>query len=252
MSLPQVVDAAGVRWITIDRPDAANALTLDDLQHLTAAVREVEATTRAVVFTGAGERAFCAGMHLDTFRGLTPVTARQVITQVGDFLAAVRRCPAVTAVMLNGACLGVALELALACDLRIARTGVMVGLPEVKLGIPSVVDAALLPAYVGLSRAREMILTGDSVSVEELGASFANRIVPPSELRGATDDLLASVLAHTRTVIAAQKSLFETWLNGGITESVAASIGVFGNVFADPSTRDAVEAYRKDRRPHDA
>ena len=243
MSLPQVVDDAGVRWITIDRPEAANALTLDDLQHLTAAVREMDAATRAIVFTGAGERAFCAGMHLETFRELTPVTARDVITQVGDFLAAVRHCPAVTAVMLNGACLGVAFELALACDLRVARTGTLVGLPEVKLGIPSVVDAALLPAYVGLSRAREMILTGDSVVVEELGSSFANRIVAPGDLRAETERLLASVLAHTATVIAAQKSLFETWLNEGIADSVATSIDVFGDVFANPATADAVESY---------
>ena len=249
MPVPHVVDDAAVRWITIDRPEAANALTLDDLRHLTSAVQEADASTRAIVFTGAGERAFCAGMHLDTFRGLDPVSARGVITQVGDFLAAVRRSPAVTVVMLNGACLGVALELALACDLRLARSGVLVGLPEVKLGIPSVVDAALLPAYVGLSRAREMILTGDSVAVEELGAAFANRIVASSdELRSATELLLASVLAHTPTVIAAQKSLFETWLNAGIQESVATSIGVFGDVFADPTTRDAVEAYRSRRR----
>jgi enoyl-CoA hydratase/carnithine racemase len=243
MALPRVVDDAAVRWITIDRPEAANALTMDDLQHLTAAVRDVDPATRAVVFTGAGERAFCAGMHLDTFRGLTPSSARDVITQVGEFLATVRHCPAITVVMLNGACLGVASELALACDLRVARAGVMVGLPEVKLGIPSVVDAALLPAYVGLSRAREMILTGDSVAVEDLGSAFANRIVAPSELRAETERLLASVLAHTPTVIAAQKSLFETWLNNGISDSVTVSIEVFGDVFTDPSTADAVESY---------
>jgi len=245
--LPRIVDDAGVRWITIDRPEAANALTLDDLAHLTAAVRDIGADARAVVFTGAGDRVFCAGMHLDTFRGLTPGTARDVITKVGDFLAAVRHCPAVTVVTLNGACLGAAFELALACDLRIAGVGVMVGLPEVKLGIPSVVDAALLPAYVGLSRAREMILTGDSVAVEELGSSFANRIVPLSDLRAETERLLASVLAHTPTVIAAQKSLFETWLNEGITDSVTASIEVFGDVFTDSATTDAVESYRRKR-----
>src|SRR4051812_16864853 len=249
MALPRVVDDGAVRWITIDRSEAANALTLDDLQYLTTAVRELDAGIRAIVFTGAGDRAFCAGMHLDTFRGLDPVSAREVITKVGDFLAAVRRSPAVTAVMLNGACLGVAFELALACDLRVARAGAVVGLPEVKLGIPSVVDAALLPAYVGLSRAREMILTGDSVTVEELGSLFANRIVAPSQLRPSTERLLALVLAHTPTVVAAQKSLFETWLNTGIADSVAASIDVFGDVFADPATGDAVDDYRKERRP---
>lgn len=248
MPTPLVVDDEAVRWITISRPEAANALTLDDLHEVTRAVRGVAETTRAVVFTGSGERVFCGGMHLETFADLTPDTARAVITRVGEFLAAVRHCPAVTVVMLNGACLGVAFELALACDLRIARTGTMVGLPEVKLGIPSVVDAALLPAYVGLARAREMILTGESVPVEDLGSSFANRIVPMSQLRAETEALIAAVVRHTPAVVAAQKSLFETWLNNGISDSVAMSIEVFGDVFADPATADAVESYRR-RKP---
>src|SRR4051794_41946962 len=125
MPVPHVVDDAAVRWITIERPEAANALTLDDLRHLTSAVQEVDPSTRAIVFTGAGDRAFCAGMHLDTFRGLDPVSAREIITMVGDFLAAVRRSPAVTAVVLDRGRLGVALQLALALGLRVgpARPG---------------------------------------------------------------------------------------------------------------------------------
>jgi len=84
--------------------------------------------------------------------------------------------------------------------------------------------------------------------VEELGPSFANRIVPAGDLRSETERLLASVLAQTPTVIAAQKSLFETWLNSGINDSVDTSIEVFGDVFADPATADAVESYKARKR----
>jgi enoyl-CoA hydratase/carnithine racemase len=83
-----------------------------------------------------------------------------LISSVRDCIGAIRRAPVPTVAMINGYCLGAASELALACDLRVAHLDVFVGLPEVKLGIPSVADAALLHHYVGLSRAKEIILTG--------------------------------------------------------------------------------------------
>jgi enoyl-CoA hydratase/carnithine racemase len=122
---------------------------------------------------------------------------------------------------------------------------VRLGLPEVKLGVPSVVDAALLPAFVGLSRAREMILTGDLYELDAFGPGFANRVAGPDELAGATRELLAKVTAPTREVVAAQKALFETWLEHGISTSVATSVDVFADVFAQPATRAAVAAYRR-------
>ena len=244
MGLPRVVDADGVRWITIDRPEVANALLVEDLDAMAAAVATVGTSTRAVVFTGSGDRAFSAGMHVDSFVDLTPDTAHELITHVGDFLRAARLCPVPTVAMLNGACVGAAFELSLVCDIRIARAGARVGLPEVLLGIPSVVDAALLPAFVGLSKAREMVLTGGLYAVEDLGQGYANRIVAPEVLRAETDAMLATLTTQTRTVLAAQKQLFEIWLNSGIAASVGASIDVFANVFTHPETTAAVAAYR--------
>ena len=244
MGTPTVVDDGQIRWITFDRPEAANALRVDDLDPLADAVRGTGGGIRAIVFTGSGERAFSAGMHLDSFRGHTPITARRLIARVGDFLRAVRRAPVPTVAMLNGACIGAALELALACDLRTAHPAVRLGLPEVKLGIPSVVDAALLPAFVGLSRAREMILTGDLYDLDAFGPGFANRVAAPERLRAETVALVERVTAATPEVLAAQKVLFETWLEHGISTSVATSIDVFAGVFAEPATQAAVEAYR--------
>jgi enoyl-CoA hydratase len=245
MPTPTVRDDNDVRWITFDRPEAANALRAEDLEPLADAVRGIGPGTRAIVFTGAGERVFSAGMHLDTFTELDPPTARRMISRLADLLRAVRQSPVATVAMLNGTCIGAALELALVCDLRTARPGVRLGLPEVKLGVPSVVDAALLPAFVGLSRAREMILTGDLYELDAFGPGFANRVAGPDELAGATRELLAKVTAPTREVVAAQKALFETWLEHGISTSVATSVDVFADVFAQPATRAAVAAYRR-------
>lgn len=244
MGRPTVVDDDHVRWITFDRPAIANALTIDDVGMATDAVRDAGEDMRAIVFTGTGDRAFSAGMHIDTFRGIDSDGARRAITQIGDLLRTVRLSPLPTIALLNGVCVGAAFELALACDIRIAHPDVRVGLPEVKLGIPSVVDAALLPAFVGLSKARELILTGDLHELTDLGCHLANRVVPSEQLRSATQEMLAKLTGPTRQVIAAQKMLFETWLNNGIAASVAASITVFADHFADPATGEAVAAYQ--------
>src|SRR5919199_3783047 len=157
VGLPLVEDRGDVRWITLDRPEVLNALTLEDLHTLGDAVRQVGPETRAIVLTGAGNRAFSAGMHVDTFLDASPGAGRRIIDQVGDCLGAIRLAPIATGAMINGYCLGAAFEMALACDIRVARPDARFGLPEVKLGLPSVVEAALLAHHVGLSRAREMI-----------------------------------------------------------------------------------------------
>lgn len=245
MGSPRVVDDGAVRRITLDRPECANAMLADDVDAVGAAVRGIGPDVRAVVVTGAGDRAFCAGMHLDTFRQMEPSQGRAFITRVADMLDAVRRCPVATVARINGTCVGIAFELALACDVRVAHPGVRVGLPEVKLGIPSIADAALLPSFLGPSLAHELILTGDLYTLDQLGADrLVNRLVPAGELDGAVDDLVARLTAPTREVIAAQKGLFETWRNRGIADSVTDSVDVFGDVFAMPATRDAIDRYR--------
>jgi enoyl-CoA hydratase/carnithine racemase len=199
-----------------------------------------------VVITGAGDRSFSAGLHVDTFADGDPVRARAAISRVRDGLAVVRRSPLPVIAMVNGYCLGAAFELALACDLRAACPEARFGLPEVLLGIPSVVDAALLPHYVGLSLAREIILTGAQYSAADLApARLVNRVAPRAELRAAVDELLAGLRALTPAVLAAQKDLFETWLNTGLAAGIEHSVDVFAAVFADPATTAAIGAYRR-------
>jgi Enoyl-CoA hydratase/isomerase len=133
-------------------------------------------------------------------------------------------------------------------DPRVAHRGVRFGLPEVKLGIPSVVEAALLYQYVGLSKAKEIILTGDLYSVSDFTAhGLINRTVEPAQLRAATLELVASVTARTREVIAAQKGLFETWLNHGLQHGIDASVEVFADVFRAPATASAIAEYQRAR-----
>ncbi|MFN8636627.1 MAG: enoyl-CoA hydratase/isomerase family protein [Chloroflexota bacterium] len=238
-------DQDGVRWITFWRPKKLNALLPEDLDAITHALSEQTPTPRAAVLTGSGERAFSAGMHLDAFHGLNPATARRLIEQVRDCVGSVRKAPFPTVAAINGHCLGVAFEMALACDLRVAADHATVGLPEIKVGIPSVVDAALLQQHVGLSKAKEMILTGDLYPVAELAPlGLFNAVVSPEQLLEATHKMLARVTPWTPTVVAAQKRLFEIWQNTTLQDGIEASVVEFSQVFTSSETATQIAERR--------
>ena len=148
-------------WVTFDRPDKLNVLHAEDLPGLRDVIVNLDPGVTGLVFTGAGSAAFSAGMNIETFVGMDRASAKAFIGQLAGIMQAIRRSPVVTVAAVSGYCLGGAFELALACDLRVVTTTAAFGLPEIKVGVPSVIDAALLPGFVGLSKAREMILTGD-------------------------------------------------------------------------------------------
>ena len=248
--LPLVEDEAGVRRITLARPDVANALTLEDLGVIEAAVRELPDEVRAVVICGgpvSSGSVFSAGMHLDTFVSTPATDGRALIEQVGSCVGAVRLAPVPTIAVIEGHCLGAAFEMALACDVRLCTGRANFGLPEVRLGIPSVVDAALLAQHAGLGKAREMILTGGIYAVADVPA-LATAVVAEGQLGDAVEQMLAALTAPTREVVAAQKSLFETWLNLGLADGIEVSKQVFCEVFALPVTQAAIAAYAAGRR----
>jgi enoyl-CoA hydratase len=238
-----------VLFVTFSRPAKLNALTVADLEEITALVTSPAEHIRALVFTGAGNRSFSSGLHVDTFADLAPTSAGHVIGQVRDCLAAVRTTPLPTAAMINGYCLGAAFELALACDLRVATGDAQFGLPEVRVGIPSVADAALLAQYVGLGRAKEIILTGDLYPAADLDRwGLLNRVVPRADLEAETLRLLSRITRHTRTVLASQKRLFEVWQNTPLSEGIRVSTEEFAQVFNAPDTLQQVHRYRSSMR----
>ena len=229
--------------VTLDRPAKLNAVLPDDIAALRAAM-ELDTDVRAVVFSGNGGRAFTAGMHVDAFGVMEPATARAFIGEVRDFMRSVRTSHAISICAVDGYCLGIGFELALACDLRIATTRSSFGLPEIKVGVPSVIDAQLLQQYVGLSLAKEMILTGDVYPLDTVRASgLCNDVVEPAELGAATERMLARVTGHTRAVVASQKRLFEIWQNTTLVDGIDASVEEFGEVFASAETHDHVAGY---------
>ena len=233
-------------WITFDRPQKLNILHAEDLSELGDVIADLPSSVQAIVFTGAGEAAFSAGMNIEAFVGLTPARAHALIGDLAQVMRAIRHSPVVTVAAVNGYCLGAAFELALACDLRVVTPAASFGLPEIKVGVPSVIDAALLPAFVGLSKAREMILTGDIYKLDELPpGSIANAVAEPAELVAAAESLLDRIATHPRTVTAAQRRLFDVWLNNPLDASAIASMAEFSRVFASQETHEQIARHHK-------
>jgi enoyl-CoA hydratase/carnithine racemase len=228
-------------WITFDRPDKLNVLHAEDLPGLLDVIVNLDPDLRGLVFTGAGTKAFSAGMNIEAFTSLDRASAKAFIGQLAQIMRAIREAPVVTLAAVSGYCLGGAFELALACDLRVVTTTAAFGLPEIKVGVPSVIDAALLPGFVGLSKAREMILTGDAYPLDELPPhSIANVVTEPGLLAEAAERLLERTATHTRTVTAAQRRLFGIWLNHPLDEAVELSTDEFAGTFGAQETRDQI------------
>lgn len=248
MSTPTVRDTDRVRWVSFNRPEKLNALTRDDIRSATRAVQDLPADVRCLAFAGSGSRAFSAGVHVDTFEGMTPEDARQFISELGAMIAAARRAPVPTLCAIQGYCLGGAMELAMACDLRVASTDAVFGMPEIKVGIPSVLDSALLQQHLGMAKAKELLLTGDLYGVAELAPlGFLNQVVDAAALTEAATELAARVTGHSPAAMAAQKRLFETWQNASLDDSIKASIEEFALVFADPRTQQHIASYQPRR-----
>lgn len=243
-----VKDADGACWITISREQKANALLPDDCVAIGRYVEEAIAKpeTKAIVFTGAGNRAFSAGMDVTAFLDLTASTARAYIEPLKDMLNTVRLAPVPTIAGINGGCIGAGIELAAACDIRIAVNTAVFGLPEIKVGIPAALDAALLQQYIGLSKAKEMMILGDLYSAREMDdCGLLNQIVEPGELQDALNKVVAKVQPFTRTVTTAQKRMFETWQNFGIKDANETSVDLWAAVFTEEETMETIAEYKK-------
>src|SRR5262249_46887687 len=151
-----------VAWLTVERPQKLNTLDPPTIAALRAAANALHDDTqlRAVVVTGAGERAFIGGADIPTMVELDADGGEAFITSLHQAIAAIRAIPVPVIARVNGYCLGAGLEVAAGCDLRVAASTAQFGMPEVKVGMPSVIDAALLPRLVGMGRAAELALLG--------------------------------------------------------------------------------------------
>jgi enoyl-CoA hydratase/carnithine racemase len=244
-------EAGEVAFVTIDNEGKLNVLNASLMEAFVAAFDDLAGREdlRAVVLTGAGERAFVGGADVDQLADFTgPDEARAFITKVHGCCAAVRCLPAPVIARIGGYALGAGLELAAACDLRVAADGAVFGMPEVRLGIPSVVEAALLPALVGWGRAREMLLLGETFDAQAaLRMGLVDAVVPTADLDAAVEARLAALLAAGPRAIRLQKALIRAWEDLPLKDAIAAGIDAFAAAYETDEPRQAMAAWRASR-----
>ena len=233
-SVRATIDARGVATVTIANAAKLNTLHPALMRDFVAAFDRLSAEPelRAVILRGEGERAFIGGADITAMAGLDPAGARVFITQVHECCAAPRRCPVPVIARLAGFTLGAGLEIAAAADFRIADARASFAMPEVRIGIPSVVEAALLPRLIGWGRARRLLLTGETIDAAiALSWGLVEELAPPGALDEVVERALNGILASGPRAIRAQKALIGAWEDAPLPTAVARGIAFFADAF---------------------
>jgi len=237
---------ARVARVTIDHAAKLNCLSSQLIVALRNAFGRLgaEANLRAVVLTGAGERAFIGGADIDELSGLCSDSARLFITRLHQACRAIRDCPVPVIARINGYCLGAGLEVAMSCDMRAAAADAQLGMPEVRLGLPSVIEAALLPGQIGWGRTRELLLTGVRYSgAEALAMGLVEKAVPAAELDAAIEAWLAGIARAREGAVRAQKRLINAWECVSIEEGVLLGIDALADAYTTGEPQQALAAF---------
>ena len=235
-----------VATVTVDYQRRINILNRARTEALRDRFRELAADDdlRAVVLTGAGDRAFIGGADISEMVELNPTTAETFIRTLHEACQAIRDLPVPVIARVRGYCLGAGLEVAAACDLRVASDDSTFGMPEVRVGIPSVIEAALLPSLIGWGRTRELVYTGENWDTAEAQrAGFLERVVAPDELDAAIDRWLTSILANGPRAIRDQKALVRRWEQLPLAEAIEAGITAFAASFQHDEPHQAMRAF---------
>jgi enoyl-CoA hydratase/carnithine racemase len=244
-----LVRESGVARLTLTRPPL-NVLTSDLIRDLGTAFRALggDSALRVLVLAGAG-RAFSAGVDVQSMRGLDEAGARRLIGDLRATIEALEALPVPTIARLHGHVLGGALELVLACDIRLAAASCWLGMPEITVGIPSVIQAAWLPGLIGGARTTELLLGGQSIAGDEAARwGLVHRAVDDDALDDQVAEWVARFLALPPAALRLQKALLARWRRVDADTAVAQSMDVFARAYATGEPQRAMQAFLDRRR----
>ena len=246
MANVEVVSDKRVARVTVCNAAKLNVVGSALIRELTEAFAtlEAEASLRAVVLAGEGERAFIGGADIREMAGLDPDSGRAFITLLHGACAAIRACPVPVIARMQGYTLGAGLEIAAACDLRIAGAGGKFGMPEVRIGIPSVIEAALLPMLIGWGRTRRLLLTGETIdAARALAWGLVEEVVPDDALDAAIERVLADIFACGPNAVRLQKRLIGEWEELAVNAAIERGIDCFAEAWRSEEPKDRMRAF---------
>ncbi|MFP3980060.1 MAG: enoyl-CoA hydratase/isomerase family protein [Desulfobacterales bacterium] len=247
----EVADA--IATITVNRPKSLNALNSQVVEEMLAAVDEISANDeiRAVIITGAGEKAFVAGADITELSRLNPVSAKYFASRGHKLMRALELLPIPVIAAVNGFALGGGLEMALSCDFIYAAENAKVGQPEINLGlIPGFGGTQRLTRQVGKNLAREMIYTGMMLSAEEAEKKgIVNRVVPAAELMETANKTARTMAQKGRISIYAAKQAIDKGMDADLDTACEIEINAFALCMASPDAKEGTAAFLEKRTP---
>ncbi len=239
-------DARGVVRLTISNAGSLNILGSAVINGLRQGleVLAAERHIRVLVIAGQGEKSMIGGADIKEMATLDQASAERFITGLRDLCETIRAFPAPVIARMPGWCLGGGLEFAAACDFRIAAHDAKFGMPEVRVGIPSVIHAALLPRLIGWGRARWLLMTADNIDAPTaLAWGLIDVVAPEGGLDAAVEKTVSALLECAPEALRAQKDLLRQWEELPLKESVNLSISVFGQSYLTGEPQRLMQAF---------
>ena len=245
------IDEHGIATLTIEGVKSMNIIGTPAIVALTTELHRLrdDPGLRVLVLRGRDDRAFIGGADINEMVHLTPPTAEAFITRLKDLCEAVYRFPAPVIARLAGWCLGGGLEVAMAADLRLASSDATFGMPEVKVGIPSVIHAAMLPRRVGMSAATWLLLTGETIGADEaLRIDLLHQVHAPEALDAAVQATARQLAGLGPQVLRQQKRLLRDWERLPLEDSIQRSVAEFARAFSTGEPQQHMQAFLTRRR----
>ncbi len=240
-------DRGVIAHLTINNPRRLNAMNGAMMNAFVETMNELaaEENLRAVVLSGAGPKAFIVGADINEMAAIKNAKqATTFITRLHRCCDAIRDLPVPAIARIHGYCFGGGLELAAACDVRIASEAATFGMQEVKLGIPSVIEAALLPTLVGWGRAREIMLLGETFSAATaLEWRLVEHVVSAAALDDAVETWIGKLLTSAPRAVRLQKRLIRRWEDLPLADAVRAGIDAFAEAYATDEPAAAMREF---------
>lgn len=238
--------------LTINRPQALNALNAEVIQSLSAAIdaAESDASVRAIILTGAGEKAFVAGADIKEFADFSPEEGQKLAARgQRELFDKVEGCTKPVVAAINGFALGGGLELAMAAHVRIASDNARMGVPEVSLGvIPGYGGTQRLPQLVGKGKAMELILTARMMKADEAAAcGLVNQVTTQEELLGAATKMAQAMTANAPTALTAALGAVLAGYKDGV-DGFAEEVRLFGKQFGTNDFKEGTTAFIEKRK----
>ncbi len=240
-------------FVTLDRPSAMNAFNYDmlvELGQITESVR-INPDIRVVIFTGSGDRAFSVGADLKERKTLTDLQVKRNLYKIGEVFSAIENLPQPTIAMMNGFAFGGGMELALACDFRIAADTALMGLTETGLAIiPGAGGTQRLPRLIGEAKALELILTARRMTAAEaLGYGVLTKISAPENLVQETADFADSILANGPIALQQAKFAIKHGMNTDLQTGLAIERKAYELTIPTEDRIEALNAFSEKRKP---